>query len=237
MRGILVSLLLTGVLFQAAPAKDPIRIGPTAGQLTSDDVDQINRLLREVGGTPWVFRAGSPAGPARSDGVPWYVGVYFAPERATGRLRRGRVRSLSATLPTYAAYSAPKTWRLESRSGEYVQVPVPGTQPDYIVSSRDLNRPFSVSGALVDEAILEIVEVLRRSPVIPAPNAARGATVDRRLTHVEGTWPIASMTLRDDGTVNVSLWGNDPDEHSGQDVTLRRSANTWTVVSLGFWVV
>jgi hypothetical protein len=168
----------------------------------------------------------------------WWVDVYTRPNRTADGVRRGRTQVVIAALPSPEAYDSPKTWQKGSVF-EYAQVPVRDTTPDILRDNRDLNRPFRVFGTLSDDALRMIVSLIRSSPSNPAPPVSKpGQSIAPIFTAVQGTWPIASVAVRDatQTEVSVSLLDMDPHEKSGQMVVLRGAGGKWVVERLFSWI-
>jgi hypothetical protein len=224
-----IALIATALLFQAGPSLQIIRLGPTGAHLTADDVDQMTRIALKAGAKPWVVVGSSPGRWMRL-APHWDVRIYLQPDRNTGGVRRGRMQDVTAVLPAVAAYTASKSWQIES-SHEWAQVPLREENADELVNNRDPNRPFLVEGALSDQDLKSIVSIVRANPTGPAFRA-----VPPQLIQVEGTWPFRSVQLRSDSTVSVFLLGTDPDEMSGQSLVLRKVGNAWVVSAVSEWV-
>jgi hypothetical protein len=124
---------------------------------------------------------------------------------------------VQAGLLSLDDYSTPKKWQTSS-SGDWAQVPIdPKTAAD-VRDSRDLNRPFAVSGQLGDQTIEDVVATIRRSD-----------------PGVQGTWPIVWLGPDTDNRIRVLLVEPDRRELSGQAVFLSRSTSGWIVVSVAGW--
>ena len=236
MRGLWPIPLLVVVTLQVA-ATSPVRIGPSGNHFNADDVEQIGRICAADGKAAWVLVGRAPGNWVLRDDL-WYADAYLSPDDTTPTLRRGRIRNVLATLPARAVFTEPRKWQ-GGELRDWAQVPVPGSNPDEVRSGRDLNRPFETFGSLDDDALVEIVSLIRSGPVIsPAPSrwTVPGRPVPRELTHVESTWPI-DVVVADDpfrrGQTYVRLLSPQVDERYGQTVRLRKEGSKWVVVSLG----
>ena len=196
-----------------APAL-PVRFGPTAVNLTRDDLDQMVQLTKDRGRL-WAVLARSPSGLA-TETIPWVVHVYLEPSPGAGRIRRGAFLTVTAKLPWPETNAAARTWVLSSSGGEWA---AEGT------SGRDRNRPFFVRGAISDDVLSSVVSFVRTNPTSPDKTA------------VEGAWPILAVSIRDETTVEVTLVKPDSRELSGQAVVLTRTGTRWTVKSVSVWIV
>jgi len=218
---VITPLLIVAMVLQAAGGGRPLQIGPTGARLTEDDVRQITGIARESGSAAWLLVGQSPSGPRRSP-HPWPVAVFLVADHRSARLQRGRVLFVRAGLVSLDDYSAAKNWELSS-SGQWAQVPSGLTGSSEVRDSRDLNRPFALTGRLDDQTIQEVVAAIRRA----SPKA----------TAVQGTWPIVWMKADSDSKVTVHLVGLEPDELSGQVVILEKSGTGWTIVTIAGWAV
>jgi len=236
MRGLFPILLFATAVQVLTPAL-PLRIGPTGASFTADDVEQVGKICSAEGKAAWVLFGQAPGKWVGQDR--WYAIAYLSPDRATANIRRGRTREVFATLPARAVYTEPRKWQ-SGNSGEWAQVPVPGTNPDEVRSSRDLNRPFQTFGSLDDDALVAIVSLIRSGPIIPVPSWASPARpAPRESTNVEATWPIGAVVTNDPlsgGQVVVRLLSPQVDERYGQVVTLRQADNKWVILSLGTFI-
>ena len=98
-------------------------------------------------------------------------------------------------------------------------------------------RRFRSPDPLSDEALLSIVALIRDSPPVSAPTSTdRGQPVARIFTNVEGTWPIASIVVREASLVEVSMLDANPAEKSGQKVVMRGAGKAWTIERLFAWI-
>jgi hypothetical protein len=231
MTNIVLAVLLVGLGVQA---QAPIRIGPTSDQLAREDLDQFAAIARQEGGRVWLILGRSLFGPGGSS-IPWEAWTFLEPAASTEPVRRGVLLRLVAQLPAVGAFSSLKSWRIRA-TGQWAQIAPPGTTAARLENSRDLNRPFAVDQGLSDTVLQEVVEVIRRSPVLdrPAPTSA-SQTPSPLVTQVQGSWPILAVQLRPDASVEVTLV-QDAAELSGQSIVLRRVANHWVVSSVNFWI-
>lgn len=225
-------LALTVLLNQQSITSSAVRLGPTGDRLTSDDSDQIQRL--SVGARPlWVLQ-GLPRGFEPSNS--WYVVAYLEPDHIRADIRRGRLAIVKAEMTSPDAYDSPKKWAVVS-TGEYAQVPVPGTTRAAITGSRDLNRPFRVVGTVDDDSLVAIVSLIRTGPSIAVEFQAKtGPAPTGIFRQVEKSWPIGSLLMLSADAVEVSLLDTSPSEKSGQKVWLRKYGTSWTVTRLTGWV-
>ena len=99
-------------------------------------------------------------------------------------------------------------------------------------SSRDLNRPFRVTGAFEDDELASLVAFVRDSPADPSqrPDA------HHMVKAIKGDWPIVAVTQEPRRPVEVALIDDDPREMSGQKAFLRNISGRWTIERLGGWV-
>ena len=223
---------LTLLVTLQSTASSIIRLGPTGGRLTSDDLDQIGRLNIDDRAV-WVL-VGQPRGFEPSNS--WYVTAYLAPDHLRTDIRRGRVSLLKAEMPSPEAYDGPKKWALVS-TGDYAQVPLSGSRPDSITSGRDLNRPFKVVGTVDDDSLVAIVSSIRAGPSIAVEFQAKtGPPPTGIFLRVEKSWPTNSLLMLSADAVEVSLLDTSPSEKSGQKVWLRKYGTSWTVTRLTGWV-
>ena len=212
-------------------ASPPIRLGPTGGRLTSDDLNQIGRL--NFGGRDvWVLE-GRPRGFEPSNS--WYVVAYLEPDHVRADIRRGRLAVLKAEMTSPEAYDGPKRWELVSVS-DYVQVPLSAAKPGAIDGGRDLNRPFKVIGTVDDDSLMSIVSLIRTAPTLAVEFQPKtGLTLSGIFLRVEKSWPISSLLMLSADAVEVSLLGTSPMEKSGQKVWLRKTGGSWMVTRLEAW--
>jgi hypothetical protein len=221
-------------------ALPPVRLGPTTDHLTADDVAQIDGICSEGGKTPWLLIGQSPGMINRDR---WYVTAYLYADRTATGVRHGRVCWVSAKLPAEGTYTASRTWERDSVPRVWAQVPMPGSNPDEIRGSRDLNRPFYTTDTLNDDTLVAIVALIRTGPVIAPPSSApAGQPVPRGWTHVESTWPIQSIADGIQAKMSgseavVRLLGPELEERTGQTVELRLIEGKWAITGLGRWVV
>jgi hypothetical protein len=227
---LLASTLLLSWLGVQSPAFGPIRLGPTGDRVTSDDLDQIRRLISSGNDSIWVVVGHKPG---FVPSMAWSVSAYLEPDRASARIRRGRMFTMRAVLPSPNAYDQPKTWERAS-DAEYAQAPATGTDPNVVTGGRDLNRPFNLQGAFTDDSLRDIVDLIRRSPTAPAPSAPPGNPPAASVfSQVQGSWPISSMRVIGD-TVEVALLYPGPLENSVQVVSLRKVGSSWHVERIKF---
>jgi len=217
--------IVAGLLLQAAAAA-PVRLGPSADQLSKIDIAGISTLV-EGQGPVWVLIAQSQGFiPGR------FVEVFLSPEVRTPSLRRGRMVSVQAPPPTTGDVAS--VWKRTGAEQPYAQVPLSRTDPDQVTNSRDLNRPFRIVGAFSDEEIVSLVAFIRSSPKVPG-NPRPGGTLVMPNSEVQGQWPIGLLS-HSGGEIRVSLLDNDPRERSGQSVIVRRDGTTWIVQRVNMWV-
>jgi hypothetical protein len=231
-RMIIPTLILAGSLTVLAQGSSdlPYRVGPTAANLTGDDVAQISRLVAETGSRPWVV-VGRQVG-LRPPPAPWFVDVYLAPDLSTGAVRRGRAMRLRAQLPRMGDFTAHRVWSLDSYF-DWAQVPELGRDADEVTGSRDVNRPFPVAGVVSDAALMGALAAIRLSPPMPVPAGVRpGQMVSEVLLRVHGSWPVAHVSGREDGGVDVWLRTN-PQESGGQIVRAHLREGRWHLVIAG----
>jgi len=213
--------LALAFVLQVAGVGRPLQIGPTGARLTEDDVRQITGIARETGSAAWLLVGQAPSGPRRSP-HPWPVAAFLVADHRTPRLQRGRVLFVRAGLVSLDDYSAARNWELSS-SGQWAQVPTGPTSSSEVRDSRDLNRPFALTGKVDDKTIQQVVATIRRA--------------NPRTTAVQVTWPIVWMKADSDSKVTVHLVGLEADELSGQVVILEKFATGWTVVTIAGWAV
>jgi hypothetical protein len=219
---IFVPVLVLSIALQPATVGAPSQIGPTGARLTADDVAQITRIALAAGRPPWLLLGQSLSGPLRSP-HPWPVAVFLAADHQGGAVARGRVLFVQAGLVSTDDYSTLKKWEVSS-TGRWAQLPADPKRPTEVRSSRDLSRPFSITGSLEDRTIEDVVVSMRAA--------------DSRRIGVQATWPIVSMTADSDSKITVYLLRpNDELELSGQVVVLGKATTGWTVVSIAGWAV
>jgi hypothetical protein len=217
--------VVAGLLLQAA-AVAPLRLGPSADQLTNLDVAEISKLV-EGQGPAWVLIAQSQGFiPGR------FVDVFLSPQVRTLSLRRGRMVSVQASPPTTGDVAG--IWKRAGAEQPYAQVPLSRTDPDQVTNSRDLNRPFRIAGAFSDEEIVSLVAFIRSSPTVPG-SPRPGGTLVLPNSEVQGQWPIGLLSHSGDD-IRISLLDNDPRERSGQYVIVRRDGTTWIVQRITMWI-
>jgi hypothetical protein len=78
------------------------------------------------------------------------------------------------TLRWSADAAGSKVWTVYEANGAYAQVAVAGRSFDQIQGDQDVNRPFNVVGAIVDNELLSIVNFVRSSN----PGPLRGVRRD-----------------------------------------------------------
>jgi len=231
MRILLLAPIVAAVLSSTSPPVSPIRIGATGSFLTDDDVAQIRKLAVDTGRKAWVI-VGDPV--PKIPGT-WFVSVYLELDGSNRDVRRGVLVKVQAPLDGPAAYKKSKIWTRVS-SGEFAQVAVPGRNPDEVLGSSDLSRPFVVSGTMADDTLKSLVAFIRTSPKVTAPPVdPQGKPLGYPFEQVEGLWPIDSITEKSDG-VQVSL----VDYHqgrAGQLVVLLSNGPSWIVERISTWDV
>lgn len=117
---------------------------------------------------------------------------------------------------------------------EWAQVPEAGRDADDVTSSRDVNRPFRISGAISDEALLGALTAVRQSPALPLPAGwPPGQPISEHALRVQGMWPVALVMTEDDG-VAVHLRVGES-ESGGQRVLARQRDGQWVVTLAGFF--
>jgi hypothetical protein len=95
------------VLCQASPTPTA-RIGPTGAFISIDDLNQIAKVACGDGAGVWLLEGPKPGWIASKR---WFVNAYCRADRVTAALRRGRMDTVTADLPTIGAYASPKTWQ------------------------------------------------------------------------------------------------------------------------------
>ena len=212
------------------------RVGPTAAHLSADDVAQITRIASDAGGQPWVI-VGRQLPLLPPSDMLWFVDVYFAPSQSGEHVRRGRAMTLTSRIPSRGDFGTTRTWS-PATMGEpffdWAQVPEPGRHADDVTSSRDINRPFRVIGAISDDALIGAMAAVRLSPALPLPAGwPPGQPISEHALRVAGAWPIALVMAEGDGVgVHLRVGEN---ESGGQRVLVRERNGQWEVALAGFF--
>lgn len=221
MHEILAALLIAAnVTLQGLSALP--RLGSVAKELTSEDLDEITRLVSTSGRRPWLLVADKRFLPGPRQ---WYVFVYLEPHVATPSVRRG---------PILIAFCQGNVWNLEA-SASWAQAAVAGRTFEEVAGERDVNRPFQVIGDLSNEEIFTAITFIRTSPKNPTPHSPLPGLTEPAaiLSSVKGHWPVSRMARNADGTVQIDLQEHD---HSGQSVTLSRADGKWKLTQLRVWI-
>jgi len=202
-----------------------VLLGPLGPALTDDDVSQLRALLPS-GKRAWVMVANTGF---KNGGEFVGVEVYLDPDAAGPMARSGRIIAAEASRPTGTPMTAKKSWA-RWRESRWVQVPIPGRNPDEIWGHGDVNRPTEIGDTAgepltIDEAA-DIVRTLRAAA--KATSAAR-TPVGRGAVYVEvQPWTIESV-MRWNGDVQAQIAENETLAGPGQWITLKKNGGRWDV--------
>jgi hypothetical protein len=200
--------------------------GPTGERLAARELPKLQSLVRGAG-KPWVVVGHWPEA---SSPTTWPVDVYFEPESEGARIRRGRVMALAGKLfdgSTPDDFGA-SSWEVVPIRMRYAHVA--RDQEDWsIPDNATWNRPFIVdaAGSLAELADDDIVSVAQ---LLWTDSAAH-------LAGVKGTWPIEHMTRMGGDSVAVVLTDPNARRWQGQQVTVTRRNNKWTVTEVSSWAI
>jgi hypothetical protein len=136
------------------PATGPIRLGGGALQLSELDIATIQSMFTGDA-KPWLLSGDIGLLPT-SASIP-IMGAFLPATAQTAEVRRGTLVTLR--WPDYTTDS--KTWTIIDDNGSYAQVAVAGRSFDQVQGDHALNRPFRIVGAIGDEDLLKIINVVR----------------------------------------------------------------------------
>jgi hypothetical protein len=228
----LASWAVATLLLQAASVAQIV--GPTATRLTDDDLRQVRSLAANAGST-WLMLAERPE---KSMPDQWPVNLYFEPRESATAVRRGRLGFLKAQLVAPGDYSGVRQWELLPFSLDWAQVPSEPGRPLRVDTDQD--RPFAIVSFRADDGthqeLLDIVTLIRSSPLVPAAAAEKWTRGDERIkAQVNGAWAIDRLTLVQPGSAEVALIDAGAADRSGQYVKPRLAGRAWGVAELSWW--
>jgi hypothetical protein len=148
------------------------------------------------------------------------VDVFCAADEVNGALRRGQMSWVKRERFQSGTWSR---WELQEQH-RYAQLVSADRTFEQITGEQDLNRPLWLRGDFTDDELIALVKFLRSRPTWTGGTARE---------QIEGEWPVTVVWREADGTVVASLNKN---YLEGQRVTLRQSANEWTIVTVSFWI-
>jgi hypothetical protein len=226
--------LLVVNLAQAAAPKSPILIGANAGQVSENDIADLERI---TGSKPWLIDSNSD-----SVGI-LYADVYLPPDATNRDLSRGRKVALSRCSEQCVKRDR-WDWRVD-RTGQYAQVSVEGRAFADVRNSLDPNRPFGVDGKLEDTDIVSLVRFIRSKPAgFVARNHDSPASNFQLARTAEGNLPVISVrrATRSDrltetkaGQIIISIR---KDDYHGQNVILDdKKGGNWVANRITGWEV
>jgi len=208
--------LATTVGASSQAASRITRLGDIATALPDDDVAEIVRLAA-CGASPPLLLVSFRGMIANVQSAE----VFCTADHANGDLRRGQLSWIRRDQFNSDPWSR---WTIQERY-RYAQLPA-GRPFEQITGEQDLNRPFRLyGGEFTGEELISLVMFLRSGPKWTG-GAAR--------QQVETKWPVTAVGREADGTIVARL---SKDVWQGQRVTLRRSANGWTIVGVNYWIV
>jgi hypothetical protein len=205
---------LAAGLLQIQPTV-PIRLGLGARSLTEEDISEFRRT--QPGSNMWLVVGKAPF-PGLS------IAAYFAAEKTTAELRRGRM------IRGYRPVNPRGAWKLDAL-GHWAQVAISGRDYDVVNGETDVNLPFQVDGDFSDEELISLVTFIRTSTSGRSVNG-RGVPLNvGPVRQVLNVGPIlqVSRTSRDSVRCFVA-GGNGPT----QVISATRDAQGWRVTSTYF---
>jgi hypothetical protein len=201
--GLIGVVTLAATLLQAQ-APGPTRLGVGAQSLSEQDISEFQRAL--PGSTVWLVQGKGPF-PGLS------IAVYFAAEKTTAELRRGRM------IRGYRPVNPPGPWKLDARSN-WAQVAIAGRDYNVLNGESDFNLPFQVDGEFSDEELIGLVTFIRTNIASRGRNGGVGPL---------NAFPITQVTRTSKDTVRFFLeGGNGP----SQSVFATQEGQGWRVTSI-----
>jgi tetratricopeptide (TPR) repeat protein len=202
-------------------------LGQTGYALSEADVRELRSIL-PLASKPWLLEGDA----TETIGLPtWSVYVYLEADVVSARLRRGPSVRMAATLASPTAFSARKPWEDRHFQIRWAQVPLDERQGTDVRGHDDQNRPFLMfvgSGSdISDDELIQIVTFVRTSGA--TPGTVRDADLSM-FTEIQ-PWPISRIARVGD-KVSVTLDAGRTVEGPFQDVTLKKTGASWTVVEL-----
>jgi hypothetical protein len=209
----------------------PFAGGSLAERLTAGDKGQIVGLSATVAGEAWLIKV-YPMRPEPTD--TWVADVYLAADRATTRLRRGRVLTCRSNPPQPP--QSHRRWWLDEEQGAYAQVSLEGSRfgPDLVEPGTPEEQPFMVSGHWTDDEILGVVGFIRSSPTDLHffPRGPEMGGVPPSSGGIDGWRPIVALSRTSKALFQVSI---EISEVDGQLVQLRREGAKWIIIDVRYW--
>jgi len=143
------------------------------------------------------------------------IAVYFAAEKTTAEVRRGRM------IRGYRPVNPPGAWKLDAR-GNWVQVAITGRDYNVLNGESDFNLPFQVDGEFSDEELISLVTFIRTNIASRGRNGGVGPL---------NAFPITEVTRTSKDSVRFFLaGGNGP----SQGVFATQESQGWRVTSITF---
>lgn len=220
-RHLLLSIAIL-VSFAASTFAQTYVFGTFKARIRPQELAPISELARKTGGSPWALRADD--GP---DFSPWrFVQAFLPPAISTNQLRRGVVLGFNCKADNLNAPCL--RWEPSTEDdGHYAQVAA-GTPFGAALGVRsDAERPFRVHGSFTDADLLSLVAFIRSKPHFPG----RGYPVDPYGVTLR--YPIASVSRRGDGSVEVVLTGEDS---TGETAIVRLTPKGWALEDFRLWI-
>jgi hypothetical protein len=202
----LIGVVTLAATLLLAQAFGPIRLGLGAESLSEQDIAEFQRALPDS--TMWLVEGKAPF-PGLS------IAVYFAAEKTTAELRRGRM------IRGYRQVNPPGAWKLQAR-GNWAQVAIAGRDYNVLDGESDFNRPFQVDGEFSDEELINLVTFIRTTIAGRSRNGGVGPL---------NAFPIREVTRTSKDSVRFFLaGGNGP----SQGVSATQEGQGWRVTSITF---
>jgi hypothetical protein len=200
----LIGVVTLAATLLQAQAVSPIRLGIGAQSLSEQDISEFRSVL--PGSTVWFVEGKAPF-PGLS------IAVYFAAEKTTAELRRGRM------IRGYRPVNPPGAWKLGA-PGNWAQVAIAGRDYNVLNGESDFNLPFQVDGEFSDEELISLVTFIRTNIASRGRNGGVGPL---------NAFPIIEVTRTSKDSVRFFLaGGNGP----SQGVFATQEGQGWRVTSI-----
>ena len=229
MKRLLVLCFAAMIASASLGASGPYLIGDRAGDLTPQDLADIDALMAPHG-TMWLLDVQQNW---FLEGPNLQARAYLTPDTNSSRLRRGR---FFWTDQEATSNSMGYEWRVTRGPFSWAQVARPNSEFAVTLGRPHvLDRPFQVDGHVSDADLIDLVDFIRGNPSMPdrSTDETDGSWSFRFGSSVDGKNAITLIEAKADCFLKVTT---ERRRGAGQVIEVSRTDDGWQVVSVAEWV-